>query len=49
MSRIREDMEKEVAASPVMFDSLTCQPSGSEVYLGKIIHSQGLEAGLQAT
>ena len=42
-------MEQEVRASPVMFGRLTCQPSDSEVYLGEVIHSRGLEAGLEAT
>ena len=45
----RSEMMKEVAASPVKFGSLTCQPSGSEVYLGEVIHSLGLEAGGEAT
>ena len=45
----RSEMMKEVAASPVKFGSLTCQPSGSEVYLGEVIHSLGLEAGVEAT
>ena len=45
----RSEMEKEVSADPVKFGRLTCQPSGSEVYLGEVIHSQGLEAGVEAT
>ena len=47
--KYREEMNLEVTASPVMFGSLKCQPSDSEVYLGEVIHSQGLEAGLEAT
>ena len=47
--KYREEMNLEVKASPVMFGSLKCQPSDSEVYLGEVIHSQGLEAGLEAT
>ena len=42
-------MEKEVATNPVTFGSFTCQPSCSELYLGEVIHSQGLEAGVEAT
>ena len=42
-------MKKEVSESPVMFGKMTCQPSGSEVYLGETMHSQGLEAGIEAT
>ena len=32
-----------------MFGKMTCHPSGSEVYLGETIHSQRLEAGIEAT
>ena len=45
----RSTMMKEVAKNPVKFGSLTYQPSGSEVYLGEVIHSQGLAAGVEAT
>ena len=44
-----EEMEQEVVDNPVMFGRLSCQPSLSEVYLGEVIHSQGLEAGVEAT
>ena len=47
--KYRNAMEQEIVASPVMFGSMTCQPSISEVYLGEVIHAQGLEAGLEAT
>ena len=47
--KYREEMEQETITNPVMFGSLRCQPSGSEVYLGEVIHSQGLEAGVEAT
>ena len=40
--KYREQMEKEAAASPVMFGKFACQPSSSEIYLGEVIHSQGL-------
>ena len=42
-------MEQETKTNPVLFGSLRCQPSGSEVYLGEVIHSRGLEAGVEAT
>ena len=45
----RESMEKEVKETPVSFGMFTCKPSCSEVYLGEVIHSQGLEAGVRAT
>ena len=35
----RSEMEKEVSEKPVKFGRLPCQPSGSEVYLGEVIHS----------
>ena len=47
--KYREQMEKEITASPGMFGSLKCQPLESEVYLGEVIHSKGLEAGREAT
>ena len=47
--KYKEQMEKEITASPVMFGSLKCKPSQSEVYLGEVIHSEGLEAKLEAT
>ena len=47
--KYREETEKEVSADPVMFGRLVCQPSESEVYLGEVIHSRGLEAGVEAT
>ena len=47
--KYRGEMEKEASKCPVMFGKMTCQPSGSEVYLGETIHSQGLEAGIEAT
>ena len=47
--KYRNAMEQEIVASPVMFGSMKCQPSISEVYLGEVIHAQGLEAGLAAT
>ena len=40
--KYREQMEKEITASPGMFGSLKCQPLESEVYLGEVIHSEGL-------
>ena len=43
--KYRKAMEQEIVASPVMFGSMTCQPSISKVYLGEVIHAQGLEAG----
>ena len=47
--KYRKAMEQEIVASPVMFGSMRCQPSISEVYLGEVIHAQGLEDGLEAT
>ena len=44
----RENIEKKLVASLVMFGILKCQPSVSEVYMGEVIHSWGLEAGLDA-
>ena len=48
-NKYRAKIEEEALKNPVMFGSLTCQTSGSEVYLGETIHSQGLEAGIKAT
>ena len=42
-------MEKEANTNPVYFGSFVCQPSVSEIYLGEVIHSQGLQAGVEAT
>ena len=47
--RYREKMMKEAQANPVTFGDLIIQPSGSEVYLGEVIHSLGMEAGVEAT
>ena len=47
--KYREKMTKEAEANPVYFGSFVCQPSVSEIYLGEVIHSEGLEAGLEAT
>ena len=44
-----EKMEKEAKANPVTFGGFVCQPSVCEVYLGEVIHSQGLEAVVEAT
>ena len=47
--KYREETEQEVLDNPVMFWRLSCQPSLSEVYLGEVINSQGMEAGVEAT
>ena len=47
--KYREEMEREAEINPVSFGNMTIQPSGSEVYLGEVIHSLGLEAGVEAT
>ena len=47
--KYREKMENEAAANPVKFGNFVCKPSASEIYLGEVIHSQGLEAGVEAT
>ena len=47
--KYREEMGNQVISHPVMFGSLTCNPSCSEVYLGEVIHSLGLVAGVEAT
>ena len=47
--KYREKMEKEANTNPVYFGSFICQPSVSEIYLGEVIHSQGLEAGVETT
>ena len=48
-NKYREDMKKEATKNPVLFGNIVCQPSESEIYLGEVIHSQGLEAGVIAT
>ena len=40
---------KEATANPVTFGDLAIQPSDSEVYLGEVSHSLGLEAGVETT
>ena len=45
----REKMQEEASNNPVVFGDIVCQPSSSEIYLGEVIHSQGLEAGVEAT
>ena len=47
--KYRARIEAAALKNPVIFGSLTCQPSGSKVYLGETIHSQGLEAKIKAT
>ena len=47
--KYREDMEKKISKNPVLFGKIICKPSNSEIYLGEVIHSQGLEAGVIAT
>ena len=47
--KYKEKMEKEAEENPVYFGNFVCQPSVSEIYLGEVIHSQGLEAGVEAT
>ena len=42
-------MEKEAEGDPIYFGKFICQPSVSEIYLGEVIHSEGLEAGIEAT
>ena len=41
--------KKKSPKNSVMFGKIVCQPSNSEIYLGEVIHSQGLEAGVIAT
>ena len=47
--KYREEMEEESNKNPVLFGKMACQSSVSEIYLGEVIHSQGLEAGVMAT
>ena len=49
IKKYREEMEEESNKIPVLFGKMVCQPSGSEIYLGEVIHSQGLQAGVIAT
>ena len=47
--RYREEMEREAAKNLVSFVKIVCKPSSSEMYLGEVLHSLRLEAGVVAT
>ena len=45
----RENIQKEIEDNPLMFGKIVCKEKDSDVYLGDVISSQGLEHSVELT
>ena len=48
-TKYRENIQKEIEDNPLMFGKIVCKEKDSDIYLGDVISSQGLEHSVELT